>query len=249
MSHPCITVQVVYDDSDPMTDYYAPDRPLYKWRVLELGERPRITEPLLRRALALLPAWLRAKEWTYRKGEKYSMSNHPYGQLRGETLEGLEWPYGYGGRDYATKGLGLLMDVDWLNEDEYREPVPADFEAMRVFVAGLGEKRRAEEAEAEARRNSPEGIRRRFETEINQWRSLTAVFDEKGFRTITPEERTAKIAALEAELERRLGLSGSDKYPQGETGKGASTNREGSPAATSPPSEAELYARLLGVDV
>ena len=204
----CVTLEVVYDDSDSMTDYYAPDRTLWKWRLMDVGPRPRITEPLLRRALERLPGWLRSKSWTYRKGEKYSMSDHPYGQMRGEAL-GLEWSYGYGGRSYQTKALALLIDTDSRLGEEYDRPVPESFEAMRDFITALSEERKAQEAKTEAYLRSPEAKTKRIQSEINQWRSLTAVFDERGFRQITPEERADKIAALEKQLAEAVGPQGS----------------------------------------
>lgn len=115
-----ITLEAVYDSSDLSSDYYSPDTPIKEWFVAEIGTK-RVTEEVLRQAAKLLPLWLQQRDWSYRKGEKYSMSDHPYGQLRID--EGLGIRYFNHGK---PKNIALILSATtWsifrMNHDEYEE--------------------------------------------------------------------------------------------------------------------------------
>lgn len=62
----------------------------------------------------------------------------------------------------------------------------------------LEEKRKITESEAYAK--TPEARRARLKAEIHQVQNVTAVFDERGFHTVTDEERQAQLRKLEADL-------------------------------------------------
>jgi hypothetical protein len=88
MSEKIITLEAVYDNSDLMTDYFDHDSGLFEWFVTDMTGA-KITEAKLRSALSKLPEWLRTFNWILQKGERYSMSDHPYHQLRADTNTGL----------------------------------------------------------------------------------------------------------------------------------------------------------------
>jgi hypothetical protein len=132
-----IILEAVYDDSDIRTDYFSPDAPIGKWFVCPLKGKV-VNEAKLREALRALPDWLQRDtlwphdRWIYRKGEKYSMSDHPYGQLRVTT--DLRFPCSAGG----TSTVSLILGVTWkdLFKSNYSmtDPIPESFDAMKAFV-------------------------------------------------------------------------------------------------------------------
>ena len=100
-----ITLEAVYDSSDLSSDYYSPDTPIKEWFVCEIGTK-RVTEEVLRQASRLLPLWLQSKAWSYSRGEKYSMSDHPYGQLRIEQGLGIRY-FNHG----QPKNVALILSA------------------------------------------------------------------------------------------------------------------------------------------
>lgn len=136
-------LEAVYDNSDIMTDYFHRDAPIGEWFVHPLAGKV-VNEAKLRRVLGALPEWLQRYSWTYQKGEKYSMSDHPYGQLRVAT--DLRFPCSAGG----TSPVLLILGVTW--QDNFKmnysltDPIPESFEAMKAFV-DREIKERAEQAQ------------------------------------------------------------------------------------------------------
>lgn len=82
-----IVLEAAFDDNDIQTDYFNTGR-LAEWFV-DTYKSTRVTDRQLRLALPKLPSWLRALEWGYIKPEKYSMSDHYYGELRALTDIGI----------------------------------------------------------------------------------------------------------------------------------------------------------------
>jgi len=123
----------VYDNSDIMTDYFQRDAPIGEWFVHPLAGKI-VNEVKLRRILLSLPEWLQHYTWSYQKGEKYSMSDHPYGQLRVAT--DLRFPCSAGG----TSPVLLILGVTW--QDNFKmnysltDPIPESFDVMRLFIEG-----------------------------------------------------------------------------------------------------------------
>jgi len=131
-----ITLEAVYDNSDIMTDYFDRDHGIEEWYVCDLQGKV-VTEAKLRRAVFRLPMWLRNFNWTYQRGEKYSMSDHPYGQLRVDSGTDLRFPCsgGFGG---GTSPVGFILTsctrrIFEMN-DRVDNPIPQTFEAMKALI-------------------------------------------------------------------------------------------------------------------
>jgi len=185
-----VVLEAVFDDSDIMTDYFHRDRPLKEWFVCEL-EGKVVTEAKLRKALTKLPAWLQAYKWTYQKPEKYSMSDHYYGQLRMDEGTGLtvSKPLTYSSE---TRGVGFILSttscVDtWKVNHDQNEPLPQSIEEIRRFIE---EKQRKEEE----RLNDPERKLRIAKAHADTIANATAVIDGRGFHVYTEQEKKEEIA-------------------------------------------------------
>ena len=184
-----LNFEVVYDDSESQTDYYAPDRPLFRYPYEAIGERERVTEQLLRASLAKLPAWARGLPWAFKKGEKYSMSDHYYGQLRCDHgLEGVpDWPFAYAGRGYQGRTLTYLVkvgyeDINCMNHADGAIPQSVEELARRV------EAKRLEQAELERTMKD-----RMVIANVKAIQSSSAVIDGRGFHVLTEAEKLAEV--------------------------------------------------------
>ena len=83
----------------------------------------------------------------------------------------------------------------------YEWLLTANPERIKLLDAeDLEEERKRLEAEAYAK--TPEARKTRLRSEIHQARNVTAVFDERGFHTVTEEERAKQVQELEAELKK-----------------------------------------------
>jgi hypothetical protein len=125
-------LEAVYDNSDMMTDYFSPDAPIGEWFVHPLQGKV-VNEAKLRRVLGALPEWLQSYNWTYRKGEKYSMSNHPYGELRVDSTD-LRFPCSAGGTSSVSFILGVTWQDNFKMNHSLTDPIPESFEAMKAFI-------------------------------------------------------------------------------------------------------------------
>jgi len=189
-----IVLEAVFDDSDIQTDYWAPDRTIERWFVATV-EKP-ITEGKLRRVLTILPKWLQAYTWKYRKGEKYSMSDHPYGQLRAQESTGLAVKKlaSYGG----DRPVGLLIDISWLDHFEMNDEVKPLPESLDDIKKLIEDKERNEE---ERRKRMREKMN---EAQAKTIAQSTAVIDGRGFHILTEQEKKEEIVKLQQkELERQ----------------------------------------------
>ncbi len=186
-----VTLELVYDDSDGMTDYYHPDRTYETWVVCKYQGK-RITEPRLRDAIKHLPAWIQALNWTWQKGEPYSMSHHPRGQLRVDGgIDSELTVKAYGGRS----GMGFLLGTDWLNglfKANYpnwgSNKPPASLDELKATVK-----------EKETIRNKPPTIQeqeKRLEGHIREIQSSHAVIGAQGFQVMTEELKAVEIDKL-----------------------------------------------------
>jgi len=130
-----IEIDAVFDDTDIIIDYFAPDRPIERWFVCML-EGKVVTEGKLRSAVKLLPQWLQMYGWTYRPGEKYSMSDHPYGQLRAKEV-GVTWPEHLNSGNVRSK-MDILMNTCRLStfemNDSIENPIPATYADFKTFI-------------------------------------------------------------------------------------------------------------------
>lgn len=169
-----VVLRAVYDDSDIQTDYFNRDRNLDEWFVAHL-EGSRVTESKLRRALELLPSWLREFDWTFRKGEKYSMSDHYYGQLRVDKGVGLTVKSSWG----REASLGFILTVTSLRVFEMNRkidtPIPQSLEEIQKLIER--KQKEAEERREKAKKRMEEN-RAQIEAQAH------AVIDEKGFRIL-----------------------------------------------------------------
>jgi len=189
-----VVLEAVFDDSDIQTDYWAPDRTLERWFICTI-QKP-ITEGKLRRALTILPQWLQAYTWKYRKGEKYSMSDHPYGQLRAQESTGLrvQKVASYGG----DRAVEFLIDITWLEHFEMNDTVKPLPESLDVIKKIVEDKDRQEEER-----------RKRVRAKMNEAQAKTimqstAVIDARGFHVYTEQEKKEEIIKLQQkELERQ----------------------------------------------
>jgi len=155
-----ITLEAVYDNSDIMTDYFDSDHGIEEWYVCDLQGKV-VTEGKLRRAVRLLPEWLQNFNWAFRKGEKYSMSDHPYGQLRVDSGTELRFPCSGGMRERSSPVRFILTactrSIFEMN-DRVDVPIPPTFEAMRAFVEErirIREAKQREYAQARERATQP----------------------------------------------------------------------------------------------
>ncbi len=198
-----VVLEIVYDNSDIQTDYFDNDRTLDKWVICPLQGKI-TTEGKLRAALAQLPEWLQSLGWNYQKGEKYSMSNHPYGQLRSATWADLPgWKHTTYKVSTEGSGLGFIIQPDWLEHIgtyDKDAQVPQTLEAMRARVEYLDAEENRKNHEREVYMNSPEWKIRRLKGKIAEAQRVTAIMGASGFRFVTDEERAASVAELEKEL-------------------------------------------------
>jgi len=127
-----ITLEAVYDASDIRTDYFDSDHGIEEWYVCDLTGKF-VTLAKLLRALGRLPDWLVNLKWTPRTGEKYSMSDHPYMQLRCDSGTGLH--YIDGGDTKAVRFIitACTRSIFEMN-DRVDNPIPPTFEAMKAFI-------------------------------------------------------------------------------------------------------------------
>lgn len=186
-----VILEAVFDDSDIQVDYFSRDRPLKEWFVCEL-EGKVVTEAKLRKALEKLPAWLQAFKWGYEKPEKYSMSDHYYGQLRMDEGTGLSVtkPLTYSSE---TRGVGFILSTHYSLESwkaNYEiEPLPQSIEEIRRFIE---EKQRKEEE----RLNDPERKLRIAKAHADTIAQSTAVIDGRGFHVLTEQDKKEEIAKV-----------------------------------------------------
>jgi len=148
-----ITLEAVYDNSDIMTDYFDRDYPIQRWYVCDVQGKV-ITESKLRRALRLLPEWLQKFNWTFLRGEKYSISDHPYGQLRVDHGTDLRFPCSGGmGGGMSTVGFILTACTRRIFEmnDRVDNPIPPTYEAMKAFIDSKIKEREQKYREARER--------------------------------------------------------------------------------------------------
>ena len=167
-------LRATFDDSDIMTDYFNRDRSLDEWFVAQF-EGTRVTESKLRRALQQLPSWLREYDWTFQKGEKYSMSDVYYGQLRVDKGVGLTVKNSWN----RESSLGFILTVTSLRVFEMNRkidiPIPQSIDEIKELIER--KQRESEECRAEAKKRMEES-RAKIEAQAH------AVIDEKGFRIL-----------------------------------------------------------------
>jgi len=178
-----IVLEAVFDDSDMQSDYFHRDCPLETWYVCDL-EGIKVTEAKLVKALRLLPAWLRNYSWRLRKGEDYSMSDHPYHQLRVDTGVGVAILNNWGRRT----GLGFILTVTSLRIFEMNHQkdygIPKTFEDFKYLVSSREREHQERKAKLieETAKATPKIIQ-----------ESTAIIDAKGFRILTQEEKDKMI--------------------------------------------------------
>lgn len=190
-----VKLEAVYDNSDIMTDYFARDTPYEQWKICDL-DGDRVTEQKLRDALKKCPQWIQALEWTFERGEKYSMSDHPYGQLRHDHSTGVEIRNGYGGGD---RPVTLLISIShlWNNAEksDLDTSIPATIEELRAYIEGKQDRK-----EQEAKALKPQSRENALKSIQNSQASY--VIDEKGFHPYTQEDKNREIAKLQEEWAR-----------------------------------------------
>ena len=186
-----IVLEAVFDDSDIQTDYFARDRPLEKWFVTTL-EGKIVNEQKLRRAVLLLPSWLQALTWSFQKGEKYSMSDHYYGQLRAGQNFGLDIEH-LASYPCGKRGIEFLLSVEHLStftmNDKVEIPLPASPDEIKKLID-------EKEAKELAWRNDPERKLRIAKGEADTIANSTAVIDGRGFHVLTEQEKKEEIAKV-----------------------------------------------------
>jgi len=184
----CIVLEAVYNDSEPQVDYFHRDAHLKEWFVTRL-EGKRVTEAKLRRALKLLPKWLQEYSWEWEKGEKYSMSDHYYGQLRMDRNTGIYVKKTYGGKAHVR----FLLRVTSLSKKDLEnpEPLPQSLEEIRRFVE---ERERRQELKAIEMREKI------AEAQAKVIKEAVAIIDGRGFHILTEKEKNEEIVKIQQEL-------------------------------------------------
>lgn len=173
-----IVLKIAYDDSDLMTDYFSRDRPFEEYMLTPLDGKV-ITEAKLRQALKFLPEWIRNNDWKFQKGEKYSMSDHPYGQLRVDTGIGATIKSQSSG---CEVGMCFIVTATYLSTFEMNHSVDKKIpESLDILKAQIKAKQEAEEKRREEMK--PKIV----EAEIKTIESSHAVIDGQGFRVLTPQ--------------------------------------------------------------
>jgi len=138
-----VILEAVYDNSDLMTDYFAKDTPYLSWYVCEYAGKA-ITESKMRAALQRLPEWLQRYDWRWQRGENYSMSDHPYGQLR---ADGQTRILVYSGSGNSAREISYLLSTTsesiFLMNNRKEVPVPATLDEFKVLIVRKEEERLA----------------------------------------------------------------------------------------------------------
>ena len=145
MTERIVTLEAVYDNSDVMTDYFDGDSGIEEWYVMPI-DKP-ITEQKLRMATRQpgFPQWLRDLPWTFRKGEKYSMSDHPYGQLRfDQGFDGVFIKGTSAGSGHMSK-VRLIVSSSSLSifkmNSKAETKIPPTFDEFKAFIEGVNQER------------------------------------------------------------------------------------------------------------
>jgi len=178
-----IVLRAVYDDSDSMTDYYHPDHSLEEWYVCDLQGK-RVTEPKLRKALVKLPGWLQAFKWYYRRGEDYSMSDHPYGQLRADEETGFAYENSWG----ETRLVRFILTATSLKIYEMNNSLDKTMPESREEFQKLLDSKTIERQE-----RMVEQVKALHEVQPKIIEESHAVIDGRGFRVLTIEEKASRI--------------------------------------------------------
>jgi len=143
LSNQILTLEAVYDNSDSMTDYFAKDTPCTSWYVCEYPGRA-VTEAKMRAALQRLPEWLRRYDWKWQKGENYSMSDHPRGQLRADGQTGI---LVYAGSSNSGREISFLLSTTsesiFLMNNRKEVPIPAALDEFKALIVRKEEERLA----------------------------------------------------------------------------------------------------------
>jgi len=153
-----ITLEAVYDNSDIRTDYFDSDHGIEEWYICDLPGKV-VTKRKLIEALCKVPDWLKVLGyWGFRKGEKYSMSDHPYGQLRCDDDTGLAFPDDSGSSRKVRFIITACTREIFEMNDRVDVPIPPTFEAMKAFVEERvreREEKQRQYAEARERAKQP----------------------------------------------------------------------------------------------
>lgn len=179
-----IVLEAVYNNSDLMSDYFDSDHRLEEWYVCDL-EGKAVTEAKLRRALQHLPKWLRQFNWsTYQKGENYSMSDHPHGQLRADEGTGLTTKNAL----KETVSIRFILTVSYSDifswNHKLDDPIPETLEAFKTLIQQRDQETQRREQELKPIRE--EAMRKVVE-------EATAVIDREGFRILKHETRQVNL--------------------------------------------------------
>jgi len=190
-----IVLEAVFDDSDIMTDYFHRDRGFQEWYICDL-EGKMVTEAKLRKAWKQLPAWLKAFKWSFRKGEKYSMSDHYYGQLRADEGTGLEikGEFTYSHDDKPVRFILTATHLETFKMNHsVEDPTPQTIQEMRQIIEGKQRKWR------EQREQTREHMKKAYPRIIQD---SYAIINGEGFRVLTQENKDELVADFKAKMER-----------------------------------------------
>ncbi|MGP8056940.1 MAG: hypothetical protein ACLP9K_04990 [Nitrososphaerales archaeon] len=143
MSNQIVVLEAVYDNSDIMTDYFAKDTPYTSWYVSEYPGKA-VTEAKMRATLQRFPGWLQQYEWQWQRGENYSMSDHPRGQLRADGQTGI---LVYAGSSNSGREIGFLLSTTsesiFLMNNRKEAPIPATLDEFKALIVRKEEERLA----------------------------------------------------------------------------------------------------------
>jgi hypothetical protein len=110
-------------------------------------------------------------------------------KMCGYTIEDKSHEHTYHG--YMDKEVKRFV-YEWL--------LTATPERIKILDAEDAEEERKRK-EAEAYAKTPEARRKRILAEMHQVKNVTAVFDHRGFHTVTEEERTQQLEELQKQLD------------------------------------------------
>ncbi len=141
MSNQIVVLEAIYDNSDITTDYFAKDTPHTSWYVCEYPSKA-VTEPKMRAALQRLPEWLQQYDWKWQRGENYSMSDHPRGQLRADGQTGI---LVYAGSSNSGREISFLLSTTgegiFLMNNRKEVLVPATLDEFKTHIVRREEER------------------------------------------------------------------------------------------------------------
>lgn len=144
----------------------------------------------------------RTVEWIKKsggRGIKVSVTNDDQSIPAFKRVKAIAEACGYTIEDKSHEHVYHGYNNEETKRFVYEWLLTANAERIRILDAEDVEAE-MKRSEAEAYAKTPEARRARIKSEIHQVQNVTAVFDERGFHTVTEEERSKQLGELEKQL-------------------------------------------------